>query len=66
MPRNRPGRRGMARWAGSPCDVTWWQRMEAEYGRDLVAEERVIQSELERDFLGFFGAGSRFSYQVLA
>ncbi len=50
---------------GSPCDVTWWQRMEAEYGRDLVAEERVIQSELERDFLGFFGAGSRFSYQVL-
>jgi hypothetical protein len=50
---------------GTPCDVAWWQRMEEEYGRDLVAEERVIQSELEHDFLGFFGAGSRFSYRVL-
>ena len=51
---------------GTPCDVAWWQRMEEEYGRDLVAEERVIQSELEHDFLGFFGAGSRFTYRVLA
>ena len=51
---------------GTPCDVAWWHRMEEDYGRDLVAEERVIQStELEHDFLGFFGAGSRFSYQVL-
>ncbi len=51
---------------GTPCDVTWWQRMEEEYGRDLVAENRVIQSDLEHDFLGFFGAGSRFTYQTLA
>ena len=49
---------------GTPCDITWWQRMEEGYGRDLVAEERVIQSE--HDFLGFFGAGNRFTYDVLA
>ncbi len=50
---------------GTPCDVAWWQRMEEVYGRDLVAEERKIQSELEHDFLGFFGAGSRFTYRLL-
>ena len=50
---------------GTPCDIAWWQRMEEEYGRDLEAEERVITAELEHDFLGFFGAGSRFSYRVL-
>lgn len=51
---------------GTPCDIAWWQRIEEDYGRDLVAEERVIQSsELAHDFLGFFGAGSEFSYRVL-
>ena len=51
---------------GTPCDVAWWQRMEEDYGRDLVAENRKIQAELEHDFLGFFGAGTRFTYRVLA
>ena len=51
---------------GTPCDVAWWQRMEEAYGRDLVAEEREVQSELKHDFLGFFGAGCRFTYRVLA
>lgn len=51
---------------GTPCDVAWWQRMEEGYGRDLEAENREIQSELEHDFLGFFGAGTRFTYRVLA
>ena len=51
---------------GTPCDVEWWQRMEEEYGRDLVAEDRAIQAELQHDFLGFFGAGSRFTYRLLA
>ena len=51
---------------GTPCDVAWWIRMEEMYGRDLEAEERVVHADLERDFLGFFGAGSRFSYRVLA
>lgn len=50
---------------GTPCDIDWWENMEERYGRDLEAEGRVIQStELERDFLGFFGAGSRFSYRA--
>ncbi len=52
--------------AGTPCDVSWWQRMEEEYGRDLVAEDRLITSEAGHDFLGFFGAGNRFTYRVLA
>ena len=51
---------------GTPCDVTWWQRMEDTYGRDLVAEERIIHSEHGHDFLGFFGIGNRFSYRKLA
>ena len=50
----------------TPCDVAWWLRMEEMYGRDLVAEERVVHADLAHDFLGFFGAGSRFSYRVLA
>lgn len=50
----------------TPCDVLWWQRMEEDYGRDFAAEERVVKSELEHDFLGFFGAGSRFTYRLLA
>ena len=50
---------------GTPCDVAWWQRMEEDYGRDLIAEERIITSESGHDFLGFFGAGSAFSYKVL-
>ena len=52
--------------AGTPCDVSWWQRMEEEYGRDLIAEERLITSDAGHDFLGFFGAGNRFNYRTLA
>lgn len=48
----------------TPCDVAWWQRMEDEYGRDLMAEERDRKSD--HDFLGFFGAGKRFTYRLLA
>ena len=64
--KRQDGPPGYGPLGGTPCDVAWWQRMEEDYGRDLVAEERVIQSELEHDFLGFFGAGSRFSYRGLA
>lgn len=52
--------------AGTPCDVAWWQRMEEEYGRDLAAEDRLITSDAGHDFLGFFGAGNRFTYRTLA
>ncbi len=55
---------GYGSLSGTPCDVAWWQRMEKEYGRDLVAEERETRSD--HDFLGFFGAGSRFTYELLA
>lgn len=58
------GSPGYGPLAGTPCDVSWWQRMEKEYGRDLVAEERKTRSD--HDFLGFFGAGSRFTYRLLA
>lgn len=64
--RNQDAPPGYGPLGGTPCDVVWWQRMEEEYGRDLVAEKRSIQSKLEHDFLGFFGAGSRFTYRVLA
>ena len=63
---NRDALPGYGPLDGTPCDVAWWQRMEDDYGRDLVAEKREIQSELEHDFLGFFGAGSRFTYRLLA
>ena len=48
---------------GTPCDVGWWRRMEMMYGRDLAAEARTV--EADHDFVGFFGAGNRFSYGVL-
>lgn len=55
--------KGYDHFQDTPCDVSWWQRMEKMYGRDLEAEERIIHSQLAHDFLGFFGAGSRFSYR---
>ena len=32
----------------TPCDLRWWTRIESEYGRDLVAEERQIRSNARR------------------
>ena len=61
---SQEGPPGYGSLSGTPCDVAWWQRMEEEYDRDLVAEEREIRSD--HDFLGFFGAGTRFTYQLLA
>lgn len=64
--KTEPGPSRYGSLAGTPCDVSWWQRMEEEYGRDLVAEDRLIASDAAHDFLGFFGAGNRFTYQTLA
>ena len=61
---SQEGPAGYGPLSDTPCDVAWWQRMEEEYGRDLVAEEREIRSD--HDFLGFFGAGTRFTYRLLA
>ena len=50
----------------TPCDVGWWTAMEQRYGRNLDAEKRVRTGADSSSFVGFFGASSEFSYQVLA
>ena len=62
-PRVAPLPTGYGTLEGTPCDVGWWRRMEAMYGRDLAAEARTV--EADHDFVGFFGAGNRFSYGLL-
>lgn len=51
---------------GTPCDIEWWVHIEKIYGRDLLAENREIRSNDGIDFLGFFGARSGFSYELLS
>ena len=51
---------------GTPCDVEWWSTKEREYGRDLETERRERTNPEASDFIGFFGASSGFSYDVLA
>ena len=53
---------GFGPLSGTPSDLTWWSRMEAEYGRDLKAEGRTIRGTGTR--IGFFGS-NRFSYEEL-
>jgi len=50
----------------TPSDLSWWTAMEQKYGRNLTAEQREIRNKEAGDFIGFFGSGSRFSYQALA
>lgn len=50
----------------TPSDIRWWVRMEKLYGRDLDAEKRSIKEGLENTFVGFFGTGSGFSYDLLS
>lgn len=51
---------------GTPCDLAWWSTKEREYGRDLDAERRERTSPNGPGFIGFFGANSRFSYDILS
>ena len=51
---------------GTPCDVDWWSTKEREYGRDLEIEKRERTNPDAPDRIGFFGASSRFSYDILA
>ena len=37
----------------TPCDISWWNRMESLYGRNLIEEGRDIRSDITR--IGFFG-----------
>ena len=48
--------------ADTPCDLAWWERIEHEYGRDMVAEERKPRGNATH--IGFFGTNG-FSYQDL-
>ena len=49
--------------AGTPCDLGWWSRIEADYGRDLEAEGRETRSAAKH--IGFFGSGG-FTYETVA
>ncbi len=50
---------------GTPCDLDWWKRVEAEYGRDLRAEGRELRGNPTSAHIGFFGTKG-FSYEILA
>ena len=52
--------------AGTPCDIDWWIKKERDYGRDLQKENRERTNPEASDFIGFFGATSGFSYEILA
>ena len=57
---------GFGSMVDTPCDVAWWTAMEQKYGRDLEAEGRVRTGADSSSFVGFFGASSGLSYQLLA
>ena len=51
----------------TPMDVSWWARIEEQYGRDLQAEGRERTSnEAGVGFLGFFGMDSGITYRAIA
>ncbi len=50
---------------GTPCDLNWWIELEEKYGRDLIAEKRVVKREVKNNFIGFFGTDSEFTYKRL-
>ena len=58
--------RGFGSTVDTPCDLAWWSRMEHKYGRDLKRENRDRTNRDAADFIGFFGASTGFSYDVLA
>ena len=47
-----------------PSRIDWWVRVEREYGRDLVEEQREIKSDNGR-FIGFFGQQQAPLYERL-
>ncbi|MYD24431.1 MAG: hypothetical protein F4X08_01260 [Gemmatimonadetes bacterium] len=49
----------------TPCDITWWSRIENDYSRDLIAENREIKGNHEHTSIGFFGMNG-FSYDTLS
>lgn len=59
------GQDGFGPTVGTPCDIEWWVNKEREYGRNLEAEKRERTNPDAGDFIGFFGATSGFSYEIL-
>ena len=57
---------GFGSTRGTPCDIEWWSTKEREYGRNLETEKRERRNPDAADFIGFFGASSGFSYEVLS
>ena len=57
---------GFGSTLGTPCDIDWWTGKEQLYGRDLDLENRERTNPDAPSFIGFFGATSGFSYDVLA
>ncbi len=58
--------RGFGSTIDTPCDLDWWAKMERKYGRNLELEKRERTNLDAADFIGFFGATSGFSYDILA
>ncbi len=56
---------GFGSTLGTPCDIDWWTAKEKLYGRDLDLEKRERTNPDAPSFIGFFGATSGFSYDVL-
>lgn len=58
---------GFGPTTGTPSDIRWWERIEALYGRDLVAENRMRRENTSPDEptrIGFFGL-SKVNYPTL-
>lgn len=52
-------------FAETPMDVAWWERLEREYGRDLILEGRKKTNKYsDVSFIGFFGENTNFSYKL--
>jgi len=47
---------------GNPESIDWWIEIERKYSRDLKAEDRVITSDKNPKFVGFFGATVELIY----
>ena len=56
---------GFGSTTGTPCDIQWWIDKEKKYGRDLEKEHRERTNPDAQSFIGFFGASTGFSYELL-
>ena len=54
---------GFGRLEQTPCDLNWWERIEGDYGRDLLAEGREVRGDAKH--IGFFGTKG-FAYKNLS